>query len=129
MTENIWVTTSQTPASEEEKEERLKENKGLPTVTVLSKVSLRALKIDPSNGKIIKDIEVFEKKQLSGFINLTAMPSSPFLEDGKLYLHFGALVEMHALIQRGKIIWKNDEKNLWVMHENGPVVHPQWKII
>ena len=60
----IWVTTAvETPASEEEKEERLKENKGLPTVTVLSKVSLRALKIDPSNGKIIKDIEVFEKKQ------------------------------------------------------------------
>ena len=36
----IWVTTAvETPASEEEKEKRLKENKGLPTVTVLSKVT------------------------------------------------------------------------------------------
>jgi outer membrane protein assembly factor BamB len=39
----IWVTSAlETSASEKEKEARLKENKGLPTVTVLSKVSLRA---------------------------------------------------------------------------------------
>ena len=34
----------ETPASEEEKKERLKQNNGLPTVTVLSKVSLQASK-------------------------------------------------------------------------------------
>ena len=35
---NIWVTTAvETSASEEEKKERLKQNNGLPTVTVLSK--------------------------------------------------------------------------------------------
>ena len=53
--DNIWVTTAlETPASEEEKKERLKKNKGLPTVTVLSKLSLHALKINPLSGKILK---------------------------------------------------------------------------
>ena len=59
--ENIWVTTAlETPASEEEKKERLKENKGLPTVTVLSRLSLRALQINPASGKILKNIEIFD---------------------------------------------------------------------
>ena len=50
----IWITTAvETPASEAEKKERLKENKGLPTVIVLSKVSLRALQIDPNSGKVL----------------------------------------------------------------------------
>ena len=49
----VWITTAiETPASEKEKEERLKANEGLASVTVLSEVSLRALRIDPQNGKI-----------------------------------------------------------------------------
>ena len=127
---NIWVTTAlETPASEEEKKERLKQNNGLPTVTVLSKVSLRALKIDPATGKILKNIEIFEKKQPQWVHKLNSYASpSPFLEKGKLYLHFGAYGNACIDSESGKIIWKNQEKNLWVMHENGPGSSPIiWK--
>ena len=128
--QDIWVTTAlETPASEKEKEERLKENKGLPTVTVLSKVSLRALKIDPSSGKILKNIEVFKKKQPQWVHKLNSYASpSPYLQDGKLYLHFGAYGNACIDSKSGDIIWKNEEKNLWVMHENGPGSSPiVWK--
>ena len=128
--ENIWVTTAlETPASEEEKKERLKENKGLPTVTVLSKLSLRALKINPVSGKILKNIEVFEKKQPQWVHKLNSYASpTPFLEDGKLFLHFGAYGNACIDSESGKIIWKNDEKKLWIMHENGPGRSPiLWK--
>jgi len=119
----------ETPASEKEKEERLKENKGLPTVTVLSKVSLRALKIDASSGKILKNIEVFKKKQPQWVHKLNSYASpSPYLQEGKLYLHFGAYGNACIDSKSGHIIWKNDEKNLWVMHENGPGSSPiVWK--
>ena len=126
----IWVTTAiETPASEKEKEERLKANKGLPTVTVLSKVSLRALKINPASGKILKNIEVFEKKQPQWVHKLNSYASpSPFLENGKLYMHFGAYGNACIDTKSEKIIWKNDEKDLWVMHENGPGSSPVlWK--
>jgi outer membrane protein assembly factor BamB len=127
---NIWVTTAlETPASEKEKEARLKENKGLPTVTVLSKVSLRALKIDPTSGEILKDIEVFEKVQPQWVHKLNSYASpSPNIKEGKLYLHFGAYGNACIESKSGNIIWKNDEKNLWVMHENGPGSSPiVWK--
>ncbi|MDA8775752.1 PQQ-binding-like beta-propeller repeat protein, partial [Opitutales bacterium] len=118
-----------TPASEKEKEERLKANKGLPTVTVLSKVSLRALKINPASGKILKNIEVFQKKQPQWVHKLNSYASpSPFLENGKLYMHFGAYGNACIDTKSEKIIWKNDEKDLWVMHENGPGSSPVlWK--
>ena len=76
--DTIWVTTAiETPASEAEKKERLKANKGLPTVTVLSKVSLRALRIDPKSGKVLKNVEIFGKSSPSGYTNLTATPLPP----------------------------------------------------
>jgi outer membrane protein assembly factor BamB len=126
----IWVTSAlETSASEKEKEARLKENKGLPTVTVLSKVSLRALKIDPVSGKILKNIKVFEKSQPQWVHKLNSYASpSPYIEGGKLYLHFGAYGNACIDTNSGKIIWKNDEKRLWVMHENGPGSSPIiWK--
>ena len=59
---NIWVTTALEPGLEKRKDET-KENDGLPSVTVLSKVSLHALQIDPNSGGVQQNIKVFEKKQ------------------------------------------------------------------
>ena len=89
---SIWITTAvETPASEKEKEDRLKENEGLSTVTVLSKVSLRAIQVDPVSGQILQNIEVFEKEQPQWVHHLNSYASpSPFIEKGKLYMHFGA---------------------------------------
>lgn len=122
----IWVTTAiETPASEAEKKERLKDNKGLPTVTVLSKVSLRALKIDPKSGKVMQDIEILKKKQPQWVHKLNSYASpTPVIESGKVYFHFGAYGNACIDAKTGKILWKNEDKALWVMHENGPGSSP-----
>ena len=124
--DTIWVTTAiETPASEAEKKERLKANKGLPTVTVLSKVSLRALRIDPKSGKVVKNVEIFGKKQPQWVHKLNSYASpTPVIEDGKVYFHFGAYGNACIDAKTGKILWKNDDKALWVMHENGPGSSP-----
>lgn len=123
---HIWITTAiETPASEEEKEERLKENEGLSTVTVLSEVSLRAVKLDPKTGGILKNIEVIQKKQPQWVHHLNSYASpSPVIEGNRLYLHFGAYGNACIDAVSGKIIWKNNQKELWVMHENGPGSSP-----
>ena len=123
---HIWITTAiETPASEKEKEERLKENEGLSTVTVLSEVSLRAVKLDPMTGGILKNIEVIQKKQPQWVHHLNSYASpSPVIEGNRLYLHFGAYGNACIDAVSGKIIWKNNQKELWVMHENGPGSSP-----
>ena len=122
----VWITTAiETPASEKEKEERLKANEGLASVTVLSEVSLRALRIDPKNGKILKNIEVIQKEQPQWVHHLNSYASpTPVIEDDRLYLHFGAYGNACIDSDSGKTIWTNSQKELWVMHENGPGSSP-----
>ncbi|MBT7923172.1 MAG: PQQ-binding-like beta-propeller repeat protein [Opitutae bacterium] len=124
--DTIWVTMAiETAASEAEKKERLKANKGLPTVTVLSEVSLRALRIDPKSGKVLKNVEVLSKKQPQWVHKLNSYASpTPVIEDGKVYFHFGAYGNACIDAKTGKILWKNEDKALWVMHENGPGSSP-----
>ena len=123
---NIWITTAlETPASEKEKMERLKKNDGLPSVTVLSKVSLYALQIDPDSGEVLQNIKVFEKKQPQWVHKLNSYASpTPVLENQRLYLHFGAFGNACIDTQSHEIIWKNNQSDLWVMHENGPGSSP-----
>lgn len=122
----IWITTAmETPASAEEREERLKDNGGLATVNVLSEVSLRALRIDPQSGEILLNLEIFRKKQPQWVHNLNSYASpSPLIEDGRVYLHFGAYGNACLDAQSGKLLWKNNQPELWVMHENGPGSSP-----
>ena len=122
----IWITTAiETPATEEEKQARLKTNEGLSTVTVLSEVSLRALQVDPDTGKVLKNIEVIRKKQPQWVHHLNSYASpTPVIEDDRLYLHFGAYGNACIDAESGKIIWKNIQRKLWVMHENGPGSSP-----
>ncbi len=122
----IWITTAvEKTASEEEREERLKTNEGLATVTVLSEVSLRALRIDPKTGAIMRNVEVIHKKQPQWVHHLNSYASpTPVIEDGRLYLHFGAFGNACLDARSGRLIWKNTQKELWVMHENGPGSSP-----
>ena len=126
----VWTTSAlETEASEKERKERLKNNEGQPSVTVLSKVSLRALRLDPHTGKIIHNIEVIQKKypQWVHKLNSYASPT-PVIDDGRVYFHFGAYGNACLNAKTGKIIWKNNQKKLWVMHENGPGSSPLlWK--
>ncbi|MDA9962434.1 PQQ-binding-like beta-propeller repeat protein [Opitutales bacterium] len=122
----VWLTTAyETPASEEDVKRRLKVNTGGQPLNLLAKVSLRAVQINPETGKILRDIEVFNKEKPQWVHKLNSYSSStPCLKDGKLYCHFGAYGSACLDAKSGKIIWKNNDKRLWVMHENGPGSSP-----
>ena len=122
----VWLTTAyETPASEEDAKKRLKVNTGGQPLNLLAKVSLRAVQINPETGKVLRDIEVFNKEKPQWVHKLNSYSSStPCLKDGKLYCHFGAYGSACLDAKSGKIIWKNNDKRLWVMHENGPGSSP-----
>ena len=109
----VWITTAiETPASAEERAERLKENEGLATVNVLSEVSLRALRIDPQSGKVLLNAEVIRKRQPQWVHNLNSYASpSPLIEDGRLYLHFGAYGNACLDAENGELLWKTINPN------------------
>ena len=122
----VWLTTAyETPASAEDAKKRLKVNTGGQPLNLLAKVSLRAVQINPGTGKILREIEVFNKEKPQWVHKLNSYSSStPCLKDGKLYCHFGAYGSACLDAKSGKIIWKNNDKRLWVMHENGPGSSP-----
>ena len=122
----VWVTTAyETPASADEVKKRLKSNTGSQPLTLLETVSLRAVRIDPKSGKVLKNVEVLKKSKPQWVHKLNSYASTtPCIDDGKLYCHFGAFGNACLNAETGKILWKNDEKRLWVMHENGPGSSP-----
>lgn len=118
--DRIWLTTAiETKATPEEAEKRLKENTGDQPLTLLSKVSLRAVCVDRNSGKVLHDLELIDQPepQWAHQLNSYASPS-PILEEGLLYCHFGTFGTVCLDTVTQAIRWKNTE--LHVMHENGP---------
>ena len=118
--DQIWLTTAvAAPITEEKKKEKLAANTGSQPLTLVGKLSMRALCVDRKTGEVTKDIEllVHEDPQWTHQINTFASPS-PVFYDGKLYCCFGSHGSACLDIESGKVVWKNQE--LVVMHENGP---------
>lgn len=126
--DQIWLTTAhETPASEEDREARLKENTGSQPLTVLANVRIDAVCIDKKTGKIVKQIKALQKKepQWVHATNSYASPT-PVIENGRLYIQNGSYGTACIDIESGDLLWTNQE--LWVMHENGPGGSPAiWK--
>ena len=122
----VWLTTAyETPADPAEAKERLKQNTGSQPLNLLASVSLRAIRIDPFTGKILRNVEVLVKQKPQWVHKLNSYASgTPCLEDGKLYCHFGAFGNACLDAETGKVLWKNDDERLWVQHENGPGSSP-----
>jgi len=118
--DQIWLTTAlEKAATPEEAKRRLESNTGDQPLTVLGSVSLHALCVDRSSGKLLHDIELLSVKdpQWAHQLNSYASPS-PVLAEGRLYAHFGSFGTVALDTQTLKVLWKNEE--LHVMHENGP---------
>lgn len=118
--DQIWLTTAhETEASEEAKQERLKENTGGQPLTVLAEVRIDALCLDKATGKVTQEIPVLRKQdpQWVHSMNSYASPT-PVIEDGRLYMQNGSYGTACIDMRTGKVLWTNQE--LWVMHENGP---------
>lgn len=80
--------------------------------------SLRALCFDPRSGKPLHDVEVFQKDDPGHIHNKNSHASpTPILEDGRVYVHFGAHGTA-GLSTEGKVLWRNNE--LTYNHRHGP---------
>lgn len=120
--EQIWLTTAiEIPASPEKEKERLKKNTGDQPLTLLDEVRLHALCLDKSSGRILHDIEMHREPEPQWVhkLNSYATPT-PVIEEGRLYCHFGTLGTFCVDTANGKVLWKNTDAALKLMHENGP---------
>ncbi|HEY2837900.1 MAG TPA: PQQ-binding-like beta-propeller repeat protein [Pirellulales bacterium] len=96
------------------------------TTAIEEEGSLRALCLDVRSGKILRDVEVFHKKDL-GRINSKNSHASPtpVIDGDRIYVHFGAHGTA-CLSSRGEILWRNEE--LIYDHRHGPAGSPVlWK--
>jgi len=122
--DHAWVTTAvETPASDKERDSRIKESKfpGAAGLHYLSKVDLFALQIDLQSGELLQEIKVFTVNQPQAIHRLNSYASpSPILEKNLLYVHFGAFGTACIHTKTSSVIWRNQEKRLWIHHENGP---------
>ncbi|MAE52618.1 MAG: serine/threonine protein kinase [Opitutae bacterium] len=120
----IWLTSAvETPATEEEKAARVKQSKfpGAAGLHYLSKVAFFAIQLDLSNGEILKEVKVFEERNPQAIHRLNSYASpSPLLVKGKLFVHFGTFGTACLDAETGHLIWKNQDSNLRIHHENGP---------
>ena len=128
----IWLTSAvETPATENEKEARVKESKfpGAASLHYLSKVVFLAIQLDLATGDILNEVKIFEKKNPQAIHRLNSYASpSPVLDKGKLFVHFGTFGTACLDAETGKIIWKNQDIELQIHHENGPGSTPiVWK--
>ena len=84
----------------------------------------RLISLDASTGKTVWSKVVLESLlETKHNLNSYASPS-PLIEDGRLYLHFGAYGNVCLDAENGELLWKNNQPELWVMHENGPGSSP-----
>ena len=120
----IWLTSAvEPPATEEEKEARVKESKfpGAASLHYLSKVAFFAIQLDLSSGDILKEVKVFEQSNPQAIHRLNSYASpSPLISEGRLYVHFGTFCTACLDAESGTILWKNQDLELQIHHENGP---------
>ena len=118
--DHLWLTTAiEKVATPDQAKARLATNTGDQPLTVLDSVSLRALCVDKTSGKLLHDIDRQDLKepQWAHQLNSYASPS-PILHEGRLYASFGSFGTVCLDTSTQKLLWKNEE--LHVMHENGP---------
>ena len=84
-------------------------------------VSLRALCLDTSDGRILWDVEVLRPesqatKQVHTKNSLAS--STPVVQDGRLYVHFGHMGTA-ALDLNGEVLWRQQDIGYKPVHGNG----------
>lgn len=120
----IWLTAAiDSPASEAEKAERIKGSTNTQPVVVSGALSMRALCVDRTTGKLLCDVELLvePRPQATHATNTFASPT-PVIEDGKLYCHFGSYGTAALDTATRRVEWTNQD--FVVQHENGPGSSP-----
>jgi len=85
--------------------------------------SLRALCLEFKSGKIDWDVEVFAPANPVRVNDKNSHASpSPVVENGRVYVHYGAMGTACLAADTGKILWRN--ANLVIDHKEGPGSSP-----
>ena len=111
----IWLTNA--PDIQGNTKERVKLEKP---------ISLSAVCVDLETGKVIHDRKLFEvsELQITHPTNTFASPT-PFIEDGRVYIHFGSYGTACLDTKTGEKIWERRdlECDHWRGPGSSPVVH------
>ena len=126
MGNEVWMTTAiEVPIDPAKEKERLKTNTGDQPLTVLEAVKFHAVCLDKISGKLLYDIELHVEKDPQWVHKLNSYAScTPVAEQGRLYCHFGTFGTFCADTTNAKVLWKNTDAALKLMHENGPGSSP-----
>ena len=122
--DQIWVTSAvEVKLSEAEEKARLAAVKNSRGLEIAGSISLRAICVSRTFGKVLHDIELVKVDEPEPIHSLNSYASpTPILEAGRLYCHFGTYGTVAVDTKLGKIIWANAEHH--VDHQNGPGASP-----
>ena len=109
----IWITTALSADSTS----KVSPSKQVPTVKA-GELSLRAVSVDRTTGRIIDNIELFTPSEIDSIHSLNTYASpTPVIEAGRLYCHFGAYGNACVDTTTGEVLWRRVIK---VDHSVGP---------
>ena len=115
----VWVTT----ADEVPAEKAPPPKKGAPPANPVKEVSFFAVCVDRETGKVVRDVKLGteDDPQYCHPFNSYAS-STPFIEDGRLYAHFGAHGTWCVDTATGKVLW--ERRDLECDHFRGAASSP-----
>jgi outer membrane protein assembly factor BamB len=115
----VWVTTADEIAAEKAAPPK----KGDPPPNPIKEVSFFAVCVDRVTGKIVRDIKLGTEQNPAYChpFNSYASPT-PFVEEGRLYAHFGSHGTWCVDTATGKALW--ERRDLKCDHYRGPASSP-----
>jgi outer membrane protein assembly factor BamB len=122
--DEIWLTTAIEATKPDEgtppsTDDYKSPKPGPGTIVSAKPISMRAVCVSLSGGKIVKNVEIFFIEKPGNIHNRNSYASgSPVLENGKLYVHFGTYGTACVSTADAKVVWRN--RDLKLEHENGP---------
>ena len=100
----VWVTTADEVLADKG---AVKPKRGDPPPNPVKEVSFFALCIDRETGKILRDVKIATEQNPQYCHPFNSYASStPFLEDGRLYAHFGSHGTWCVDTATGKVLWE-----------------------
>jgi outer membrane protein assembly factor BamB len=121
--DQVWMTTAiETASTAEESRQKLSGLKHNEVLAIANRVSLRAICLDRTTGKLLRDVELFrvDRPEAIHQQNSYASPT-PFMEPGRVWCEFGTYGTACLDAATGEILWR---RRLPLEHECGPASSP-----
>lgn len=124
MGDQIWLTTAiETAASSGEIKKRVSQlDWSVPSPYVASKVTLKAICVERTSGRLIHDVTLFELDEPPVICSVNSYASpTPVVEPGRLYCDFGSMGTACIDTRTGDVVW---QRHLPIEHQVGPGSSP-----